>query len=213
MQKLTASLVLLAIATFLVAQGTRKSYHGHIVFRIMLETDEQLSALEKLEAEGLVDVWNERAVRGAPHDVRVAPTNQHIFATTMFEKHNTQYEIKIPNVQTLIDRELSRQAKIPDFSIERFLSSNSVANDEFFHKYHKWSEVVDFMNALHQKYPTLTSIFSIGKTLNGRDILGIKITGPNNGTKPAMVYNGGQHAREWISPITNLYLANRKWCK
>jgi hypothetical protein len=31
----------------------------------------------------------------------------------------------------------------------------------------------------------------------------------NHTGKVGIVYNGGQHAREWISPMTNAYIANQ----
>jgi hypothetical protein len=79
---------------------------------------------------------------------------------------------------------------------------------------------------------------TIGKTVEGRPINGVLIASANNtrtcsppvttlfgplcgGMKPGptlhanhtgkvgIVYNGGQHAREWISPMTNAYIANQ----
>lgn len=32
---------------------------------------------------------------------------------------------------------------------------------------------------------------------------------PGHGDKPTIVINGGQHAREWISPMTNMWIANQ----
>lgn len=43
-----------------------------------------------------------------------------------------------------------------------------------------------------------------------RAILGLKIStsGSSNSSKPEIVYNGCQHAREWISPMTLCYIAD-----
>jgi murein tripeptide amidase MpaA len=192
--------MLVVLALFAFAVGY-KSYHGHIVFRVMLETDEQLKALEKLEGEGLVDIWSERAVRGAPHDVRVEPANLDIFTTTMFEKLNTRYEIMIDNVQKLIDNERAETNRVGSY--------DGVKNVDFFANYRTNDEFEKFLNDLHAAYPKLTTLFTIGKTLMGRDIRGIKITSGDSNAKPAMVFNGGQHAREWVSPMTVAYIANR----
>lgn len=50
----------------------------------------------------------------------------------------------------------------------------------------------------------LTKVVSIGKTVNGQDILALKLTKnadkSKDGTKPSVLYMSNQHAREWITP-------------
>jgi predicted deacylase len=52
--------------------------------------------------------------------------------------------------------------------------------------------------------PKLTKLLNIGKTVNGQDILALKISKDaktkQDGKKPAVLYLGAQHAREWITP-------------
>jgi len=45
------------------------------------------------------------------------------------------------------------------------------------------------------------------KTVEGREIHGIVITSKVKESKPGIFLNGGQHAREWISPATVAYIA------
>ncbi|MDN3259072.1 M14 family zinc carboxypeptidase [Streptomyces sp. CSDS2] len=53
-------------------------------------------------------------------------------------------------------------------------------------------------------HPGLTKVESIGKTVNGQDILALKLTRnartTEDGSKPAVLYMSNQHAREWITP-------------
>ncbi|MGA4837450.1 M14 family zinc carboxypeptidase [Streptomyces sp. G45] len=53
-------------------------------------------------------------------------------------------------------------------------------------------------------HPGLTKVVSIGKTLQGKDILALKLTKDakksKDGAKPATLYMSNQHAREWITP-------------
>ncbi|KUO22842.1 M14 family metallopeptidase [Streptomyces dysideae] len=55
-----------------------------------------------------------------------------------------------------------------------------------------------------QQNPGLTKVVSIGKTVNGQDILALKLTKgakrTKDGSKPAVLYLSNQHAREWITP-------------
>ncbi|GAA3792289.1 M14 family metallopeptidase [Streptomyces coacervatus] len=55
-----------------------------------------------------------------------------------------------------------------------------------------------------QENPDLTKVVSIGKTVNGQDILALKLTKgakkSKDGSKPSVLYLSNQHAREWITP-------------
>ncbi|MDX3310160.1 M14 family zinc carboxypeptidase [Streptomyces sp. NPDC054884] len=52
--------------------------------------------------------------------------------------------------------------------------------------------------------PGLTKVVSLGKTVNGQDILAVKLTRDAkksaDGSRPAVLYMSNQHAREWITP-------------
>jgi hypothetical protein len=71
--------------------------------------------------------------------------------------------------------------------------------------------------ATGQANPGLTKVVSIGKTVNGQDILALKLTKnakkSKDGSKPSVLYMSNQHAREWITPemtrrLMHYYLDN-----
>lgn len=68
-----------------------------------------------------------------------------------------------------------------------------------------------------QANPGLTKVESIGKTVDGQDILALKLTKnakrTKDGSKPSVLYVSNQHAREWITPemtrrLMHYYLDN-----
>jgi len=60
--------------------------------------------------------------------------------------------------------------------------------------------------SLPEQYPRFVNVVSFGKSHEGRDLLGLRITA-GQGTKPRAVwFDGGIHAREWISPATVIYM-------
>ncbi|MHB9862628.1 M14 family metallopeptidase [Streptomyces sp. YIM S03343] len=70
-----------------------------------------------------------------------------------------------------------------------------------------------------QQHPDLTKVESIGKTIDGQDILALKLTRnakrSKDGSKPSVLYVSNQHAREWITPemtrrLMHYYLDNYK---
>ena len=73
--------------------------------------------------------------------------------------------------------------------------------DSVFHDYKRMEAAMDDLAA---KFPNLVKKFTIGKTLEGRDIVGVRINShAKNATEltgqPGIVFMGGHHAREHLS--------------
>jgi len=67
-------------------------------------------------------------------------------------------------------------------------------------QYKSYTQTCDFLQDCVKKYPDLISIESIGKTWENRDILlaTISLNVENAHLKPALLFTGTIHAREWI---------------
>ena len=91
------------------------------------------------------------------------------------------------------------------------LLSPSFATAEWFDGYKNLVEIYAEIDAMAAEYPTLVTPISIGRSYEGREIRGFKIStsNPTAEARPAIVINGTQHAREWISPMTNMYMARQ----
>jgi hypothetical protein len=66
-------------------------------------------------------------------------------------------------------------------------------------KLHTTAQVYDILNAWNKKYPELTRLYSIGKTLKGTELMVLEITNQKTGPaedKPAYYYDGNIHAGE-----------------
>jgi hypothetical protein len=86
--------------------------------------------------------------------------------------------------------------------------------------FRSWSEpggLRDELVATAKAHPGLVKQVTIGKTVQGQDILAFKVTKDANrvkdGRRPAVLYSSNQHAREWITPemtrrLFNYYLDN-----
>ena len=67
-------------------------------------------------------------------------------------------------------------------------------------QYMSYEQRLIFLDAMEKKHPNLIKVIPIGTTYEGRDIVLVKIS-QNVETadeKPAMLYTGSIHAREWI---------------
>jgi len=67
-------------------------------------------------------------------------------------------------------------------------------------QYKSYQQTCDFLEDCVRKYPDLIKIKSIGKTWENRDIMlaTISLNVEQSHLKPAMLYTGSIHAREWI---------------
>lgn len=63
-----------------------------------------------------------------------------------------------------------------------------------------------YLEELAAQYPDLVELESIGLSYENRDMLVIKISTGGNGNRPAVLVDGGIHAREWIAPAMALYI-------
>jgi len=76
-------------------------------------------------------------------------------------------------------------------------------------QYHSYARIVQWMNNIQQQYPSIARVVNIGRTVQGRDILGIKLGNPvQNQNKRIVWIDAGIHAREWASIHTALYFIN-----
>ena len=77
--------------------------------------------------------------------------------------------------------------------------------------YHNEKELVAEMRSIAGRAPGLASMFSIGKTTQGRDMWALRLTRGASGTapsqKPGIVFLGTHHAREHLSTEVPLLLA------
>ena len=78
-------------------------------------------------------------------------------------------------------------------------------------KFHTYKEAVQALDDLAKNFPHITERFSLGTSLEGKDIPGIKLTSirsknPNLFT-PAILFLGAHHAREHLSTEIPLLLA------
>ncbi|MFI5618335.1 M14 family zinc carboxypeptidase [Streptomyces sp. NPDC051567] len=87
------------------------------------------------------------------------------------------------------------------------------AGDGVFRPYSGKGGLQEEILATAQASPGLTKVVSIGRTVQGKDILALKVTKDarrtGDGTRPAVLYLSNQHAREWITPEMTRRLMHR----
>lgn len=120
----------------------------------------------------------------------VAPHKEPEFKELM-TKFNIPFDVYVPDVQTLIDSEMPPAQPLAAFDLN---------------KYHTLDEIYAHLDSLAKSHPGKVQVIVGGKTYEGRQIKGVKVS--FGGNKPGIFIEGGIHAREWITPASILYMLN-----
>lgn len=174
---------------------------GHSVVRVTARTPEQADAIVALTG----DVWTHGYGVGT-FDVRIGPGD-----AALLDRLGVEYTVLIPDVQALIDAERAANDAARREAAERVRPGGPggpIAGDEWFQLYHPIDEINQQLDNLAAQYPGLAEVFVLpNATHEGRDVHGIRVTGRGSrAVRPAVLINGCQHAREWISPATVMYV-------
>jgi murein tripeptide amidase MpaA len=185
MKRWTSILVtglVLAVSAFGQAD-TRVDYTDHKLVRVTLATPQDVDTMLSISP----DHWSE-GVGVGQFVFRVAPDRM-----GELEASGLPFTVIHDNVQALIDAERP-----------------AIAPRGWFDDYKTYADISAYVDTLVALRPDLVTRLTLGPSLEARTIFGIKITSSVNGPdKPAVLFNGCQHAREWISPATVMYIADR----
>ena len=77
------------------------------------------------------------------------------------------------------------------------------AGFDAFRDYSSEGGIADEVRAAAAAHPKIAKLVTVGQSVNGQDILALKVTKnarkTADGSRPAVLYSGTQHAREWIT--------------
>lgn len=69
----------------------------------------------------------------------------------------------------------------------------------WYDSYHPYADHVQYFSDLHEAFPDNSELISSGHSYENRSIHGIRLFGDDGPGKPAVLYHGTVHAREWIT--------------
>lgn len=188
---------LLVLSALAATASGKKSYSDHSVLRCDNTDRKQLDFLHDLEEDTTLglDIWQEARQVGAPVDIMVPKRSLPMLAKMLSQK-GIKCSSMIPNVQEAIDATTKK--------------SSNLRGDEvgYFEEYHDWKSVHAYVDSLAEEFPNLATTSTIGSTYFDRPQKIITLsTSPGSG-KPALWFDGGLHAREWVTVTTVTYLAD-----
>lgn len=177
-----------------LAQDHKVTYDGFGVYRLPVGDDvsKMASLIENLGLE----TWKSFKKPGAYADVVVPPEKLSAFKeqTAGIEGVEVMHE----------DLAKSIAAEQEPAMITMSDVSLAAINSTWFTAYHSYADHLSYLSNLATKYPSNAAVTTSGNSLQGNTITGIHIYGSTGGgVKPAVVFHGTVHAREWITTMVS----------
>ena len=189
---LLLSTLSLAIASPYIHQPRQVSYDGYQVFRVPvgLDASKVTEIVEKLQ----LDTWKAPNKAGAFADVVVSPDKLQAF---------NEEVAGIEGIEVMHEDLGASIAAEQEPAAEVLLDRAAAAiNSTWFTAYHTYANHLSFLSGLQAQYPSNSEIVTSGNSLQGNAITGIHIYGSaGKGVKPAVIFHGTVHAREWITTM------------
>lgn len=173
---------------------------GTQIVRVEARSAAELDALLEL-ADG---VMSERVGVG-PVELLVSPAD-----IRAMEAMGLDREVLVGDVPAWVRAE---RARIDAWHAARAGKARGVfepADEDFFSMFHPLEDMHARMAQLAAARPDLCRLEVIGQSIEGRDIYALVLTSQGDTSRrPAVVFIGTQHAREWAGTMTTMYLAER----
>lgn len=178
---------LTAVAAISLLAFTEAKYFNYKVYKVTINSSEQYDFVKQLKLPvPEFTFWNDLRNYGDSLDVMVPPHFIEIFQMQL-TNNTINFEEKISNVQELIDKSYAKK----NLGEEEVMEWTD---------YHDLSIIEKWMEGIVSQFPKQVSTFTIGKSLEGRDIKGLKIS-YKSGNKGVFI-ESNIHAREWITSAT-----------
>lgn len=133
------------------------------------------------------------------------------------EQGRMDWRIERDKLGLLTDAGLSYEIFIADCEADAADEAARLAGPfearDWFDDFKPWADVQSFGQQLATDHPDLVRRQTIGATIEGRELFAVRATSPAgggfDGGKPVILFNGTQHAREWITVMASLYTFNK----
>lgn len=186
----TIVITLIWLAT--ISLGNVARYDNYRLYRVHIDTKEQLGMVKQLESAGFGIEFYGHAREINQKLTILVPSAQVANVENLFLRYDIANKILLPNIQQNMDRQFAT------------VKPKGTPGDQHdFKHYSQLDTIYDYLRVLVDRHDFITPI-EIGNSFEGRPIKGIKISKRDNNT--GIFVEGGIHAREWISPATSTYI-------
>ncbi len=167
-------------ASAILTNGISLPYKGFKVLRV--KTHAHAAAIRDVLSSIAFEQWNHDV--NSHIDIVLAPNQLAAFAELELE-FDTMHE--------------DLGASIAAESMRGSFWRRQAGNSSWFDSYHDYQDHIQYFQSLHDLFPGNSEIISSGYSYENRSLYGIHLWGAGGPGKPAVLYHGTVHAREWIS--------------
>lgn len=186
---LLAAVAAIAPSVLAAPKSKPKSYDGFKVFRVNThgDTPSVESQLKSVDYEA----WEQSPTH---IDVLIAPDNLSAFQDLGLDTRLMHQDLgkSIAVEATEPARKWKRQA----------------GDLAWFDSYQNYEDHIEYFNELQRAYPNNSKVIDSGRSYQNRKIFGLHLYGEDGPGKPAVLYHGTVHAREWIAaPVSHALIS------
>ncbi|KAJ0173500.1 hypothetical protein K1T71_010649 [Dendrolimus kikuchii] len=168
-------------------------FDNYTLYKVFPKSAQQLAVVQDLENDLRYDFWTDPGPNVEFVNIMAAPGDKFDFESYL-TRHGVNFEIALPNIQDVIDKE----------TVKKYTKNNLRSME--WDAYYTFEEIYAWLDDLVAAYPDIVTMINIGKSYEGRDIKGIKIShGPG---RRSIFLEGGIHSREWITHATVNFITN-----
>ncbi|KIH92410.1 hypothetical protein SPBR_02817 [Sporothrix brasiliensis 5110] len=186
------------VATVHAASATaRVSYRGTQVLRVPVRPD-NVDTLSRAIADLGLGTWQDARTVGRFADLVVPPEAQQELVARLGPDAADNAVVMHADLEAAIAQETRYDAY-----------AAGAPNATWFQSFHPYADHMQFLEDVQARHPDHTQLVSSGRSLDGRNLTGLRVFGSGDGRaqRPAVVFHGTVHAREWIATMVVEYIA------
>ncbi|XP_047536945.1 zinc carboxypeptidase-like [Vanessa atalanta] len=185
-------LFLILLVPFVSCEKFR--FNNYTLYRISPENDQHYKLLQDIQNTDVrFDFWSDPTPLLDFVTVLSSPEDKDDLEEIL-RGNKMKYEVTMQNIQEAIDKE----------TVESYTRSNNISMS--WNTYYTLDSINSWLANLITAYPGIAGMIIGGRSYEGRDIKGLKIS--HGSGRRAIFIEGGIHSREWISPSSACYIIN-----
>ncbi|CCO33117.1 hypothetical protein BN14_07187 [Rhizoctonia solani AG-1 IB] len=191
--------------TFAAPAQSTGQYAGTKILRVPTGSQEQTDKLANLINTLGVPTWTSARVPHSHVDVQVSKDRVDSFHKALKEV-NPDLDSQVITMHDDLAVSIAKEAEGMNSPYRDAFAG--LANEAWFNSYHTYADHLQFLKDLATTFPNNAKVVTSGTSYEGRTITGINIYGSSgSGTKPAVIFHGTVHAREWIGTLVTEQIA------
>ncbi|OTB04795.1 hypothetical protein M426DRAFT_320384 [Hypoxylon sp. CI-4A] len=173
-------------------------YDGYRLVLRVTPGDRSVSFEDHIESLEAVDLThNHGHIQDEHFDIAIPPEN-----LAAFEALNFTSEVLTED----LGAEIALEGELAEYP-ELDLSAAALPSLSWFNAYHAYDDHLTYLKDIQSSFADNSELITAGESFEGRTIQGIHLWGSGGkDSKPAIIFHGNVHAREWISSKVVEYL-------